>query len=241
MPAKRIVSWVAEVEGKSADLQLLAGQLRSGDLLYVVKREFEREPPILHLGSRDLDGVQDYREVQERFERQIETAIGASAVLFGCDSIRFRRGLIGIRPDGSRDLFLAVQPGFLKINPGVVLFDGREQIGPTQLERWTKLSLADGYVADALCFLAGDAGWFDIYKAFEELEHGLNLEGGRRAISTRKWATRKEVDRFACTVQHYRHANKSLPKRPMTLPEAQKWLRQVLTLWIDSRQTTKGT
>jgi hypothetical protein len=95
----------------------------------------------------------------------------------------------------------------------------------------------DDRVADALRFFErGD--WINLYKAWEVVS---DAAGGPYAVVSNGWADEAERRRFTGTAQsrdelgdEARHASEKYraPKNPMTLGEAQGFVRSVIRAWV---------
>jgi hypothetical protein len=85
-----------------------------------------------------------------------------------------------------------------------------------------------------------DRSWADLYTILEAIRQDI---GGDQEFSRRKWCTIAEVDRFnqtANTAEFGRHARDwKPPKKPMSLPEAQRFVQQIVRAWLSSKVTTK--
>ncbi len=109
--------------------------------------------------------------------------------------------------------------------------------------RYVKLAEQDADVADVLRVLGqpGSLDWYDIYKAWEIVEHAV---GGWRQVVARGWVTKADIDRLTASANHpgisgdeARHARMSGtpgPNRTMTMGEADALLRRLVANWIES-------
>ena len=114
---------------------------------------------------------------------------------------------------------------------------------PPKGPRYVKLAAQDPDVADALRVLGQSEAldWYDIYKAWEIVEHAV---GGWRQVEARGWATKADIDRLTASANHpgisgdkARHAR--MPGTPdlnrgMTMSEADALVRRLITNWIES-------
>jgi hypothetical protein len=78
-------------------------------------------------------------------------------------------------------------------------------------------------------------GWPDLYKAFEAVRRDC---GGASRLLKHGWTTKSELSCFTQTANHYRHAKSPkylLPAKPMTILEARKFARGLLTNWLATR------
>jgi hypothetical protein len=110
--------------------------------------------------------------------------------------------------------------------------------------RYMKLAEKEPEVADALRILGQPEplDWYDIYKAWEIVEHAV---GGWRQIEKRGWATKADIDRLTSSANHpgisgddARHARMKGspgPNRSMTMREADGLVRRLVARWIESQ------
>jgi hypothetical protein len=114
---------------------------------------------------------------------------------------------------------------------------------PPKGPRYVKLAALDPDVADVLRVLGqpGPLDWYDIYKAWEIVEHAV---GGWPQVVTRGWATKADLDRLTASANHpgisgdeARHARMPGtpgPNRTMAMNEADAMVRRLVTNWIES-------
>jgi hypothetical protein len=112
---------------------------------------------------------------------------------------------------------------------------------PAPRERnWIDASLRDEAVADALAFLRGDPGWFDLYKAFEvmdvDVQHRCEQGWQRAAIG---WPSKTAIKRFTQSAQPHRHSRPAVRQTPkggwMPLDEAKPFVARLFVAWTDWR------
>jgi hypothetical protein len=114
---------------------------------------------------------------------------------------------------------------------------------PPKGPRYVALAEQDANVADVLRILGqpGSLDWYDIYKAWEIVEHAA---GGSRQAVARGWVTKADIDRLTASANHpgisgdkARHARMSGtpgPNRTMTMSEADALVRRLVARWIES-------
>jgi len=106
-------------------------------------------------------------------------------------------------------------------------------------EALVKLAERNTKVADALRFL-NMGGWSNLYKAWEIVS---DAAGDYRAVVRNGWAAKRDQSRFTGTAQsrralgdEARHASAKKkyegPQNPMTLKEAQDFVRSTIRAWI---------
>jgi hypothetical protein len=98
-------------------------------------------------------------------------------------------------------------------------------------------------VADVLRVLGqpDPLDWYDIYKAWEIVEHAV---GGASQVVARGWATRADIDRLTASANHpgisgdaARHARMRGtpgPDRAMSMSDADALVRRLAANWIES-------
>ena len=67
--------------------------------------------------------------------------------------------------------------------------------------RYAKVAEQDADVADALRVLGqpGELDWYDVYKAWEIVEHAV---GGMPKVAARGWATKADIERLTASANH---------------------------------------
>lgn len=85
-------------------------------------------------------------------------------------------------------------------------------------------------VNKALGILLADMGWEGLYKAFEAAKGGV---GGKSGLHKQRWVTRRDINRFTQSAQLERHFEASGPGDPMSLPEAQEFIWELVRKWTD--------
>ena len=85
-----------------------------------------------------------------------------------------------------------------------------------------------------------NVNWYDFYKVLEHVEADV---GGEKGITSAGWASASQLGRFTGTANSgtilgdaARHAVTGKPplKNPMTLPEADSFIRGITRQWIES-------
>ena len=114
---------------------------------------------------------------------------------------------------------------------------------PPKGPHYVKLAEQDPDAADVLRVLGqpGPLDWYDIYKAWEIVEHAI---GGSNQVEARGWATKADINRLTASANHpgisgdeARHARmKGSPSssRVMTIGEADALVRRLVANWIES-------
>ena len=192
----------------------------------------------LYLRSSRFANLIDRDEVLDAAEHIVDLMNGCAMLAY--DGRRVAISKIAAVFDGGEDKEYPPQrrPAFLHLRAGV---PSRKDGGPpaepshSQSVLLRSLSRAPTKMLDALVHFSRADNWFDLWKTFEVVEHDLSRRGkpqGREMMRDLGWATKADIDRFALTAQHYRHAEVSPPSRVMSFVEAKEWLRSLLDRWI---------
>ena len=98
--------------------------------------------------------------------------------------------------------------------------------------------LQDDALADALDFLKGEPGWFELYKAFERMRDDAQRRAGRgwEAIGGLDWPPKREIDFLTESAQVHRHSRArrgryDLPTA-MPLDEARRVVARLAQAWL---------
>jgi hypothetical protein len=115
---------------------------------------------------------------------------------------------------------------------------------PPKGPRYAALAAKDPDVADALRILGqpDNLDWYDLYKAYEIVEHN---SGGSATIVANGWAAKSDLKRLTISANHpgisgdlARHARRpgSAPRsnRVMTLHDADALVRRLVSAWIEA-------
>lgn len=238
-----VVSWAVELQGEQHDRDATVRMFASGE-----PRVAHEVDPVIGsvtlLYSKRFDSLTKSTEVMDVARLLVAEMNGAMSVLSRTEPLRPGR-ILPLFRDGSRGKPIGLASGHVKAGPATLTATG-VVIGPdgvrrqsdqrSEAQKWLELAQTDDHVADALRFLSGRVTWFELWKAFEEVQESL---GGRQFIwrDDVKWSTRDETNRFTMTAQHFRHANTPLPPNPMTFDEALNWLRYIIERWIKWRRS----
>ncbi|HEX3266488.1 MAG TPA: hypothetical protein VHQ98_00735 [Gaiellaceae bacterium] len=146
------------------------------------------------------------------------------------DPLRFG-GVVLLKEAGGRDYYEKAT-GTMGMSGSAV----EEHIGPEgepvppppgPLGGWLRRAEGDSKLEEAVRLFATANDWFDLYKVYELARAGL---GGQSSVD--ELLTRPLRNRLTQTAQHHRHADKPLPKAPLTFEEADRVVAQLLVAWL---------
>jgi hypothetical protein len=155
-------------------------------------------------------------------------------------------GVTEVRADGTRNIFVQLEPAVLKINAGLVSSamthpDGRvEEHRPSDpAPNWLVKALCDPMAGRALRLRdAGGLSWPDLYRLYEVIEES---GGGEDAIVAAGWSSRALLRRFKYSVNSVavagdqaRHGVEQTqsPTNAVTLGEARAFIDGLLRAWF---------
>lgn len=233
---------LVRLKGHQFDLEELTEHFTSDELN--VRRD---EDGHFYLRSSDFTPMTDSGDVEERGRQLVGYINGAAKLSFGPGyrAVEFDAAA-RIEEDGQRyhsvgSSITISSRSRVSGKPTVIRADGTvEGDVPQRLDDAESLvDLADRNkkVADALRFyVRGD--WANLYKAWEVV---CDFAGGTHAVVNNDWADDDERRRFTGTAQsreelgdEARHASERFkaPQNPMTLDEAQGFVRSVIQAWV---------
>jgi hypothetical protein len=232
------VPWKAWLEGHEFDLGTLRELFRAGGPLVAQDQSegYYIESAVL----QDTNGQLDYSAAETLLKRINGAARAADQ---------------GFRPVNLRDRYTAPD-GTMSVLARAGLAEARSRVSATAVvsgaavptprpkgPRYVALAEQNADVADVLRVLGqpGSLDWYDIYKAWEIVEHAV---GGSRQVVARGWTTKADIDRLTASANHpgisgdeARHARmpgNPGPNRAMTMSEADGLVRRVVANWIES-------
>ena len=231
-----VVPWKAWLEGHAFDLDTLGQLFREGDPL-VAKDPADG----YYLESSAIEGAggQPDSMAVEALVKRINGVARANDQDFRPVRLQGRYtapdGGVCIAPPTAR---VEIREKATVLKVGVPVLDA-----PPKGPRYVRLAERDPDVADMLRILGQPErlDWYDIYKAWEILEHAV---GGRRNVEARDWASKADIDRLTASANHpgisgdgARHARMEGtpgPSRFMPMREADALMRQLAANWIES-------
>jgi hypothetical protein len=233
------VPWKAWLEGHQFDLETLRELFRAGDPL--VAQDPSDGYYLESSALQDSNGQLDH-SAAEPLVKRINGVARAAAQDFRPVHLRGRYtapggtmsvvALAGTAEARSKAWAAAVVSGGVPVPEP-----------PPTGPRYVKLAEQDANVADVLPVLGqpGSLDWYDLYKAWEIVEHAV---GGWRQVVARGWVTKADIDRLTASANHpgisgdeARHARMSGtpgPNRMMTISEADALMRRLVANWIES-------
>lgn len=144
------------------------------------------------------------------------------------------------RPDGTSDVFVHPEPARLRLRtfaPTIAV----SGVVPEPMEvKLLRLEGGNAHLRVALHFLNADLTWFNLWKSYEAIR---DANHGASGLVATGWTTKADVERFRGTANTYaavgdaaRHARLGVapPPNPMSLEEAEDYVRGMLARWVDS-------
>lgn len=176
----------------------------------------------------------------------IEALSGISRMLLQSDAPLGIASLVEIRPDGTRNIFVELEPAVLRITAGLVSLQVTHLDGSIEERRpsdpapaWLTKALATPEAARALRLRdKSPLSWTDLYRLFEIIVDGA---GGTDAIVTAGWVSRTQLRRFKHSANSVRAAGDQARHGvepttpladPMTIAEARSLVDILLARWL---------
>ena len=176
----------------------------------------------------------DAADVRREATPIVEALSGISRMLLQSEGSLAIASLIEIRADGTRNIFVELEPGVLKISGGLVSLkvtraDGsvEERRPPDPASTWLTKALATPEAARALKLRdKSPLLWTDLYRLFEVIVDGA---GGADAVVAAGWASQVQLRRFKHSANSVKAAGDQArhgvettdpPADPMTISEA---------------------
>jgi hypothetical protein len=186
--------------------------------------------------SPELDVLTDIHEVDRRTAEWVEVFNGMSRIEEGDSKGRMVTVGMLVRDHGARKEHVVI--------PSAVEYRSRfKDLGPRNFLAWAALAARDEAVDRALRFFAAPVTSFSLWNVYEVIREDAG--GDKWAVVNKGLATSDELDRLRGlhfpSVLGYkaRHAVPStqwkVPDNPMSLDEAQEFVRGLLKRWLDSK------
>lgn len=235
------MKWDVQLTGDPFDLAELSKSLVEDD---VRVREKNGE---YFLESNRFEELNNSKEVSFLAADILKVLTGAVRLSLGGRIPLRVANTARVRPDGSRDVFVAVSDTIHArdtIGVEITLSDGtNEEIHAAHaVPGWFKLSLADQRVAKALrLFGTGERNWVSVYRLYEVIEEDV---GGLDKMVNNEWVTKASIRRFKHTANSpgavgddSRHGKELTmpPSDPMDIGEARALVDLVLRNWLRSK------
>jgi hypothetical protein len=234
------VPWKAWLEGHEFDLETLRELFRAGDPL--VAQDPSDGYYLESSALQDSNGQLD-QSAAEPLVKRINGVARAADQGFRPVQLRGRY----TAPDGTMSVVAMAGTAEARSRAwaaALVVSDGVPvPEPPPKGSRYVKLAEQDADVADVLRVLGqpGSLDWYDIYKAWEIVEHA---GGGSRQLVARGWVTKADIGRLTASAnnpgisgdeaRHARMSGTPGPNRTMTMREADALVRRLVANWIES-------
>jgi hypothetical protein len=239
-PAQLPAGWLVELRGSPESFAVMDG-LPASKIANVV-----HDSDSHFLTGSQVNASKDAVTAYSRAELLLETLNGLAAVIdqrykpLSLASPVFRQNA-----DGTRTWISSFASGV--ILDGNTPFSWKGRPLPVMTGGCIDLSLRDSKVRDALALFAlVPRNQATLYRIFEIIASDLSSSKHEAEIRivAQSWARREEVDLFRRSAQPGRHgATKDpRPERPMNLPDAEGFVRNLLARWISrkSEQASKA-
>jgi hypothetical protein len=226
------MEWRVELEGDKFDLEEIQRQLVGGEHLVV------EEEGRFYLKSPAFVDLKDSTEVREKAEEIVELLNGVAKLTIGLMKPITINSVVRIRDDGKKDLFVTVSNSITIRYK--ILSPNSSSPEKTNAQRFLELAEKDEKVAQTFKIINKNPkmDYYPLlYNLFEIVQDDLGSK-----ITEMRWTSKKEIGRFcrtACSPKilglEARHAiQKHLPpKKPMFLPEARRFIRELLLKWLE--------
>lgn len=231
------MEWIVYLTGDKNDLQILLEDLKNPDF------SIGKESTNYILKSPRFTSLMTDQSVREKTNEFLEILnAGIKLDLGAHEKIKISHTM-QINPDGSKMNYVICEGAciYVRVFPSTVEINGKRM--PENRANFTRalinLAKSDEMVAKVSKYLNQDFNsWGNLYKIFEVIE-----KDGFPPIQ-RNGEYRKKADLFRRTANNpsssglaSRHANDTAPpENPMTLSEAQSFIKTILQEWLKSKQ-----
>jgi hypothetical protein len=176
----------------------------------------------------------------------VEALSGISRILLQSEGPLGIASLTEIRPDGTRNIFVELEPAVVKVTAGLVSVQRTHSDG--SIEEWRPSDPAPAWLAKAITTPQAARAlrlrdksplfWTDLYRLFEVVVEGA---GGTDAIVAAGWASRTQLRRFTHSANSVtvagdqaRHGVEPTtpPSDAMTMAEARSLVDILLARWL---------
>jgi hypothetical protein len=198
------------------------------------------------LRSSKFVNVTDAADVRLKATPIVEALSGISRMLLQSEAPLGIASLVEIRPDGTRNIFVELEPAVLRITAGLVSLQVTHPDGSIEQRRpsdpapvWLIKALGTPEVARALRLRdKSPLSWTDLYRLFEVILDGA---GGADVIVASGWVSSTQLRRFKHSANSVRAAGdearhgveqKAPPADPMTIAEARSLVDILLARWL---------
>lgn len=233
------MNWEVDIAGDLTDLRLLQKAFCSDDFSLTEKNgKFV-------LRATAFDGMNDVDEVRAKAKELVTSLSGASRALLGAQKQLEVGGVTLIRPDGTKNHFVLVEPAAisvrgLPVSVRVTKSDGsvEEHHAADPVRQWLDVAVKNPTVAKALRLRdKGGLDWVELYRLYEVIESDIP----KHEIVQKSWASKKEIRLFKRTANspavlgdEARHGKEQYqpPANPMSIREARSLVERILRKWI---------
>ena len=231
--------WEARLAGPVNAIAEMARQFVGEDLLITSEGV---------LRSSTLDRADGADAARSEANRIAVALSGICRLLIGSDHRIRVDALTQILDDGTRNIFMTLEPAVLRITGSPISTvltraDGtvEERRVSDPAPKWLAAALTDSKIARALALRdAKSLSWTDLYRLFEVISAGA---GGDNQLISKGWTSRATIGRFKHSANSVtvagddaRHGveTKSAPSNPMSHGEAKHFVDGLLRHWIES-------
>jgi hypothetical protein len=241
--------WQVQLEGDGRDLEFLTTVLASGPRKVVR----DRPGPGFSYESDAFDACTTSEQVEQLAEDEIAVLSGILKLERDArDSLRYG-AVYKLNQNGGRDVFVRIRESLhVRTEMGAVTVVATDALGnliarppppPPRSAVLLQLAQVDAAVAKVLRLLsAADAmSWVGLYRLHEVIEADI---GGQHKLEKQGWGSADDLRRFkhsANSVQvggdkssHGKEPHVA-PKNPMTLAEAEAYVRYIVQAWLASK------
>lgn len=227
-----MAEWLIGLKGKKSDLEALP-------LYFSLPECRVTEEPGGHcMSSCDFTHLRDASDVLAAGEKLVAAIRALTEVYRGFRPEIEAGGVVRVEPDGRKTQFIIGKRGIpseQRFGAHGIVSGGGHPSNPRPDPLASKLLLRRTHprVEKALTMFGSQPRtWENLYKVFEIVEEEI---GG--VMTLNGWVTRRDVERFTQTANHYRHGKEKyrLPKHPMPLSEADALTTRLLKQWLESK------
>lgn len=234
------MQWEVAVRGPESVLEELTHALQSSPNTIIRSKD-----GFVLLGDT-FAGLRSEAEVRLEAQRVVEALSGICRMLLQSDTALSIASIAEVRPDGTRNIFVQLEPGVLSITGGLVSLRVTRSDGSVEERRpsdpalaWLTKALETPEAARALRLRdKRSLSWTDLYRLFEVIVDGA---GGTDTIVNAGWASRTQLSRFKHSANSVsvagdeaRHGVESTmpPSDAMTMSEARSLVDILLARWL---------
>jgi hypothetical protein len=198
------------------------------------------------LRSNKFVNLTDAADVRREATPIVKALSGIARMLLQSEASIAIASLVETRSDGSRNIFVELEPAILKMSGGLVSVRVTRADGSTEERRpsdpaptWLAKALATPEAARALSLRdTSPLSWTDLYRLFEVVVEGA---GGAEVVTARGWASQAQLRRFKHSANSVKAAGDDArhgveatdpPADPMTISEARSLIDILLSRWL---------